>query len=250
MDINITFGGYEFARGYETVLIAFIIICGLSIWVGKKFKRKEDVYIDTFGEAFLDYVLSAFEDFIGGFLSEKYVKVFFPLSVFTFMTIFLANSMSLFGLQEGVTYPVFPFMMSVFNSFIWIGYAWYKSGFFSWFKGFFQPLAFMGPINLLSLFTVPLSMGARLFGNVLSGFVVMTLIWTGVDSLANLSAFGIPYFGAPFALVITGVGSVISGYFSLFSPFIQALVFTALTLVHVSGILPDDNKNNLEETWT
>ena len=41
----------------------------------------------------------------------------------------------------------------------------------------FQPIWFLFPINLIGEFAVPLSLSLRLFGNVMSGTVLMGLIY-------------------------------------------------------------------------
>ena len=64
------------------------------------------------------------------------------------------------------------------------------------------------PINLISEIAVPISLSLRLFANVLSGTVMMALIY------GLLSKFAFLWPG------------ILHAYFDLFSGFIQALVFT------------------------
>ena len=80
----------------------------------------------------------------------------------------------------------------------------------------------MFPINLIGEFAVPLSLSLRLFGNIMSGTVLMGLIY----DLLN-----------PFTL---GVGSVLHAYFDLFSGCIQAYVFCMLTMVYVNDKIAED----------
>ena len=71
----------------------------------------------------------------------------------------------------------------------------------------------MTPINILELFTRPLSLCMRLFGNVLGAFAVMKLI-------EAVLPVGLP--------VIFGV------YFDVFDGLIQAYVFVFLTGLFIS----------------
>ena len=45
-----------------------------------------------------------------------------------------------------------------------------------WIKSFTQPVAVVTPINILEVFTRPLSLCMRLFGNVIGAFVIMEMI--------------------------------------------------------------------------
>ena len=77
-----------------------------------------------------------------------------------------------------------------------------------WLKGFAEPIWIVAPINLLEVFTRPLSLCMRLFGNVLGAYIVMELI-----------KMVVPIF----------VPMVFSMYFDVFDGGIQAYVFVFLT---------------------
>ncbi|MDR2795671.1 MAG: F0F1 ATP synthase subunit A [Spirochaetaceae bacterium] len=88
-----------------------------------------------------------------------------------------------------------------------------------WLKKLLQPIPMMLPFNLLEYVIRPLSLCLRLFGNILGGFIIMTLI--------NIALAG----ALKFSLVIP---IPLSLYFDFFDGFIQALVFTFLTTLYVS----------------
>jgi F-type H+-transporting ATPase subunit a len=88
-----------------------------------------------------------------------------------------------------------------------------------WFKNLLQPVPMMLPFNLLEYVIRPLSLCLRLFGNILGGFIIMTLI-----SIALAGAI-------KFSIIIP---IPVSLYFDFFDGFIQALVFTFLTTLYVS----------------
>jgi F-type H+-transporting ATPase subunit a len=73
----------------------------------------------------------------------------------------------------------------------------------------------MLPFNLLEYIIKPLSLCLRLYGNILGGYIIMTLIE---------NAMPIPLL-APSALSL---------YFDFFDGAIQAVVFTFLTTLYVS----------------
>ena len=80
----------------------------------------------------------------------------------------------------------------------------------------FKPLL-LSPINIIGEFAVPLSLSLRLFGNVMSGTVMMGLIY-----------------GLLPPPITTGIPSVLHVYFDLFSGCIQAYVFCMLSMVYIS----------------
>lgn len=90
------------------------------------------------------------------------------------------------------------------------------------FTSMFQPIWFLFPINVIGEFAVPLSLSLRLFGNVMSGTVLMGLIYDLVN----------PY--------TVGYPALLHIYFDLFSGCIQAYVFSMLTMVYVNDKIADD----------
>ena len=78
------------------------------------------------------------------------------------------------------------------------------------------------PINLISEIAVPISLSLRLFANVLSGTVMMALVYGLLAKLAYVW---------PAALHV---------YFDLFSGAIQTYVFCMLTMTYISQQMGDD----------
>ena len=115
-------------------------------------------------------------------------------------------------------------------------------GFKAWLKGFTEPIVVMTPMNIISEIASPLALAFRHFGNVAGGSVLTTLIYSALALLSS-AIFGlIP--GAVGELLKTipifsaGIPAFMSIYFDLFSGFVQALVFSLLTMVYVSAASP------------
>lgn len=89
--------------------------------------------------------------------------------------------------------------------------------------GLFQPTPILFPINLIGEVAVPLSLSLRLFGNIMSGTILMGLIYGLV----------------PQALKV-GIPAVIHIYCDIFSGAIQTYVFCMLTLVYINDKISDD----------
>lgn len=137
-----------------------------------------------------------------------------------FLFLIISNLSGLLGLRPptadyGVTLPLglITFTLIQFNN---IRYNKVEA-----FTGLFKPLPFLFPINLIGEIAVPFSLSLRLFGNVLSGTVIMGLL------------YGLLY---KFAFAWPGVLHI---YFDVFSGAIQAYVFCMLTMVFINDKMPE-----------
>ncbi len=105
-------------------------------------------------------------------------------------------------------------------------------------KGYCEPIFVMAPFNVLGEVFTPVSMGFRHFGNIVSGYVIMSLIYAALIA-ASHALFGlipgvvgevlaeIPFLGV-------GIPAVFSMYFDWFGSFIQAYIFCMLTMIFIA----------------
>lgn len=84
------------------------------------------------------------------------------------------------------------------------------------------------PINIISDVAVPISLSLRLFANILSGLVMMTLVYGLLSKIA---------IGWPAALHV---------YFDLFSGAIQTYVFCMLTVTYIGSAIGDNEESVLK----
>ena len=124
------------------------------------------------------------------------------------------------------------------------GMVWYNNiknfGFGTWLKGFTEPIVVMTPMNIVSEIAQPISLAFRHFGNVAGGGVLTALIYAALGGLTQIVFGWLPdqileVFPTVFQI---GIPAVLSIYFDLFSGFVQALVFSLLTMVYVGGACP------------
>jgi F-type H+-transporting ATPase subunit a len=90
------------------------------------------------------------------------------------------------------------------------------------FTNLFAPIPLLFPINLISEVATPLSLSLRLFGNVMSGTVMLGLWYSLMPLLFRL-----------------GIPAALHCYFDLFSGAIQAYVFCMLTMVYIEDKIAD-----------
>lgn len=136
-----------------------------------------------------------------------------------FMFILLSNISGLFGLRPptadyGVTFAlgIITYTLITFNKFKYQK----VSGFI---KGLCDPWPIWAPINVIGDIAVPISLSLRLFANVLSGTVMMALIYGLLGFIAT---------AWPAALHV---------YFDLFSGAIQTYVFSMLTMTYINNAI-------------
>lgn len=118
--------------------------------------------------------------------------------------------------------------------FILITYYKLKGGVGNYVKGYFEPIAFFAPLNLISEIAMPVSMSFRHFGNILSGSVISALIAGALGGLTR-SVFG--SLGG-FSVLQIGLPAILSVYFDVFSSCLQAFIFAMLTMLNISGGFP------------
>jgi len=146
----------------------------------------------------------------------KHASVFQNYIGTIFIFILFSNLSGLLGLRPptadyGVTFPlgVLTFTLITFNKFKYQ----HVSGVI---KGLMSPWPFWIPINLIGDFAVPISLSLRLFANILSGTVMMSLVYGLLSTIA---------YAWPGALHV---------YFDMFSGAIQTYVFCMLTMTYIA----------------
>lgn len=139
-----------------------------------------------------------------------------------FMFILFCNISGLFGLRAptadyGVTLPLglITFFLIQINGL--------RAKKIQHVTNLFKPNPILFPINLIGEVAVPLSLSLRLFGNIMSGTILMGLIY-GL----------LPIF------LQVGVPSVIHIYCDIFSGAIQTYVFCMLTMVYINDKIADE----------
>lgn len=169
-------------------------------------------------QSFAEIAVETLENMVQGIMGNNAGKfVNYIGSIFLF--ILLSNISGLFGIRPptadfGITLPlgVMTFLIIQYNN--------VKRNKMQALTNLFQPMPLLFPINLIGEIAVPFSLGLRLFGNVLSGTVIMALFYGMVPILLKI-----------------GFPAVLHVYFDVFSGCIQAYVFCMLTMVYVNDKL-------------
>lgn len=200
--------------------IVTLIIMIFAIVVNRKIKAADAGDTPGLLQNIAEMIIETVDNMVKGIMgtnARRFVNYIATLFIF----VLISNISGLFGLRPptadyGVTLPL------GLITFFLIQYNGIKANKSRHFTDLFRPIWFLFPINLIGEFAVPLSLSLRLFGNVMSGTVLMGLIY-----------------GLLPRLITVGVPSVLHVYFDIFSGCIQAYVICMLTMVYITDKIGD-----------
>ena len=198
------------------VLIVLLLLIIFSIVAGCTMKRAKEV--PTGFQNVVEMVVEMLDKMVGNTMGKNAPKFLNYIGTI-FIFILISNISGLFGLRPptadyGVTLPLglMTFTLIHFNKF---KYQKVKGVI----EGLCNPWPIWAPINIIGDVAVPISLSLRLFANVLSGTVMMALVYGLLSKIAIVW---------PAALHV---------YFDLFSGAIQTYVFCMLTMTYISDAM-------------
>ena len=109
----------------------------------------------------------------------------------------------------------FAMAITTFAMIIVLGFK-YRKG--AYLKSFFEPVFLFFPLNVIGELAKPISLSFRLFGNILAGMIIMSLLY-GIGPI--FIRIGIPVF--------------LHAYFDVAMGFLQTYVFVVLSLAFIGG---------------
>ncbi len=171
-------------------------------------------------------------------VQKRFVKNLGPYIGTLCVFLFLSNILGLFGFNPPtmnysvtLTMALITWIMIQFN-------AIRDNGIGSYIHGFFEPIVPFVIPNIFGKVAPLISMSIRLFGNILSGSIIMSVIYSGCLFLSNLI---LGFFGlSGFNFVGVIVAPFFHAYFDVFAGFIQMFIFISLTMVFISNELKEE----------
>ena len=209
------------------ILIVLIIILRIYMKVSKYGSDKPVKGIILFVEQFIGMMNNFSKEMVGK-RWRSLAPYFITLSIF----LFTANISGLFGFTPPTVSLSVTLALSLITFIMIHFWGIRSSGIKNYLKGLADPLP-MAPLNIISEVLTPFSLALRLFGNILSGAVIMGLVYTLlVGSLAEISPI--------LSIIVPGiVAPAFHAIFDIFFGGIQTYVFVLLTSVFISGKLPE-----------
>ncbi len=193
----------------ETVFNSWLVMVGVIAvgFVATRSMRSQPRGIQTVAEMMVDGLKQLISMTMG---SDKmgFLGYMGSLAVF----ILGANVLGLTGLRPP-TSDLNVTMGLALVTFFMVHYCGTRShGVGGYIKTLAEPVVFLLPINLVGELARPISLGIRLFGNIIGGSVIMAMIYDGLAVFVPI----------PFHL-----------YFDVFVGVLQCFIFVALTMVFV-----------------
>lgn len=188
--------------------------------------------LQTLGEVWYEFIHNMVKNVLG-----PEGKPFFPLVFSLFSFVLAANMLGMFPYFFTVTsHVVVTAALAVFVVALVVVVGIAKHG-LGWFKLFVPSgvpmviLPFISLIEIISFLSRPVSLGLRLFGNMLAGHIVLKVFAGFVVSLGALGIGGIIGSVAPLgmAVALTALEFLVA--------FLQAFVFAILTCVYLNDAL-------------
>lgn len=218
-----------------TILVVFVVLVALIFWANKALTSYEEgekpkgivLYATMYVEAMLSITVPV--------MGEKKGRLMASYIGSVFIYILVSNWSGLLGFSA----PTANFSVTLALALItWVAVQVVQiieNGFKGYLKGFFEPFAFFVIPNIFGTVAPLISLSLRLFGNILSGTIIMTLLYSFTGWLSGF----VPVVGK-FNFVGVFIAPWIHLYFDLFSGFLQAFLFISLTTIFIATELEEE----------
>lgn len=208
------------------IIVVFIIAVGIKY--KKRDPNKPPKGILLIAETLVNFTNNICKEILG-----SRWKKFAPFVLFEGMFLAVANLSGLLGLTPPTANICVPLALGIIAGFVMHIASIKYSGIKEYAKGYLEPFAIMLPLNIFSEIMTPISMGLRLFGNIFSGTVLMTLIYYVLGEIV--------IFSIPFGSIITPIVTpALHAIFDVFLGLIQVYVFMLLTVIFIAGKIPEE----------
>ena len=180
-------------------------------------------------------------DVIGAHDFLKFVPLLFSLFV-----LILVNNV--FGVLPPLQFPTmariaFPAVLAIIVFVVYHAVGFKKHGVLGYWKSLVPPglpkplIPYIFVLELITdIFTRPVTLALRLFGNMFAGHILLVLFVGGGEYMLRHGAFGIK---------LAGAGSLLMGFvmtlFELLVEVLQAYIFVLLAAIYIAGALADEH---------
>lgn len=205
--------------------IVFVILIVFSIIANRAIKKADPTKPPKGFVNVLELLVEAVDNMLVDTMGPKHGPRFANYIGSLFALLLLCNLSGLLGLRPptadfGVTFPL------ALISWFMIQYNGIKHQKLGKLKSLFEPVFLFFPINVISELSTPISMSLRLFGNMFSGTIMMSLIY-GLLRVGSVS-------------LAVAWPAALHAYLDVFAGALQAYVFAMLTMVFVSNQIGDE----------
>ena len=224
----------EVQTAVYSIIIITVFIALLLLYINYKL-RKFDPLSEPKGVVLLVMMAAeTFDKMVREKTDDKVAKYLTPYIMTVALYIFLSNIAGLFSLETPTSNYSVTLTLAALTCILIEVFSFSERGIKGYIKSWFEPMAPFVVMNVMSKLSTLLSLSLRLFGNILSGGILMSVIY---QMLAVIS-HKIPFIG-DFNIVGVIVAPALHFYFDLFSGVMQAFIFITLTIAFIGKELPN-----------
>jgi len=216
----------------ETVCWAVIVAVAMIIFalVATRNLKQYPKGLQLASEIIVEIVYNFVKNTMG-----KHNVGFAPYIGTLFFFLLFCNALGLLGQRAATADMNFTFAMC-FLVFFLIQYNGIKSkGIKGYFSHFAEPFAFMIPIKIIEEIVFPVSLSFRIFGNILAGVIIVELYMHLMAVISEKLLLPLPLFQI-------GTPLPVNAFFDIFEPFLQAFVFSMLTMSFIAKAIVVHNQ--------
>ncbi len=210
-------------------LIIMIALGIFFVYAGKKVAMADPTAKPKGVVLVVETGVKIFDDYMKTIMPKKFAKNYYPYFAMVFCYILISNLSSLIGFEAPTSNFSITLTMT-FITFVLIQYnALKKKGFFKYVWDVIWP-----PTNILSTISPLISISMRLFGNILSGSILMALVYQFTSWIS--------YHVINFNFLGPIIAPALHCYFDIFAGCIQTLVFVTLSSILIMMENSDDDE--------
>lgn len=219
-------GGIKVPETVVNSWLIMIVLIFLSYFFTKNMRKIPDKK-QLIAEFYVKFINNMVSDTMGKdkIFYAPYIGTLFIFSI-------VSNLSSLIGLRAPTSDFNTTLAWALITTFL-IHRAKMKNGIVGYVRGYMEPVPVMLPLNIVSELSTPISMAFRHYGNIVAGYVITTLLYSALGALTTA------VFNITIPILQVGVPAFLSIYFDLFTGFIQAFIFSTLSMVFIAMSLDD-----------
>lgn len=216
-ELIIHIGDFKF-EVHMTIIIWMVIgifVTALLCWAGNKIKHADPTKAPTGVVLVFEQLADICMGVLKANLTNKTWK-YLPFMGTVMIMMVISNLMGLIGLQAPTSNLTLDLVLVLMMIYLIHSTDIRLHGIVGKLKAWCEPIPFLFPLNVIGDLAFPVSLTLRLFGNMLGGTIIVTLLYLLLKSF-------LPYTGLMFA-----VTPFLHMYFDIFTAFMQTYIFFTL----------------------
>lgn len=212
-----TIYGYLFGLPLTETLVNTWVVMGILIIVSLLLTRNLKV-IPGKAQVIAETIVGGIDNLTESTMGKDKMK-FAPYMLALFMFLGLANLAGLIGARPPTADLNVTIALALMTFFMTQGFGLAAKGLGGYLKGYIEPLPLLLPINIIGELANPVSLSFRLFGNMLGGVIIMSLLYSALTG---------------FIFIALAIPIPLHFYFDIFSGLLQSFIFVMLSMVFIS----------------